>query len=167
MTLLSTLVPALQRELAVPGTFEDVFPDTTEDDLTASLADGFAEAQMWGFFPEMSLTQNGDDWDTSQDLSPSGGSLVVYFAAARIIRAQLRNTYTVERYKAGPAEVEFNRAATVLKDELDYLTERIAALIDDAKRGAIPLVTVHDNYWARGAGLLPFGVPGYWYAWEI
>jgi len=167
MTLLSTLVPSLQREVAVPGTFADVFPDTSDDDLTQTLADGFGEAQMWGFFPQMTLTENGDDWETSEDLSASGGTLVVLFAAGRIIRAQLRNLNTLERYKAGPAEVEFGKAASVLKDELDYITGRIAALIQESKRGLIPLATVHDNYWARGAGLVPFGIPGYWYAWEL
>jgi hypothetical protein len=167
MTLLSTLVPSLQREIAVPGTFADVFPDTSDDDLVDTLADGFAEAQLWGFFPTMSLVEAGDDWDTSEDLSPSGGVLIVYYAAARIIRAQLRNLNTVERYKAGPAEVEFQRAASVLKDELDYLTSRIADLVVDAKRGTIPLAHVHDNYWARslaGAGL---PIAAGWYPWEL
>ncbi|MGN5511038.1 hypothetical protein, partial [Campylobacter coli] len=73
MTAMSTLVPALQRELAVPGTFEDVFPDTDETMLTDLLADGFAEAQLNGFFPTISMAVDEDleppSWATTPDLS--------------------------------------------------------------------------------------------------
>jgi len=155
MTALSALVPLLKRELAVPGTFDDTFPDTGDTDLVASLADGFGEAQLWGFFPDMALTAAGADWTTSAELSRSGGALVTLFTAARILRAQIRSLNTGERYKAGPTEVEFQRGVTILKDELAYITQRLKDLIDAAQaaaRGARS-ATVHDNYLARGGGI--------------
>lgn len=157
MTALSTLVESLKREVAVPGTFDETFPSTMDSDLVATLADGFGEAQLWGFFPTLSLdpvlTVDEQDWETSKPLSPGGATLVVLFAAARILRAQIRSLSTMERYKAGPVEVETQRAAGVLKDELDYVTTRISDLIKDAKTRGGVMVTVHDNYLNRGGGI--------------
>lgn len=155
MTALSSYVDPLKRELAVPGTFDDTFPSTLDTDLVGSLADGFSEAQLWGFFTTLTLMEDNGDWETSEALSGAGGTLVTLFAAGRIIRAQIRALNTTERYKAGPAEVEFGRAATVLKTELDYINGRIKDLIDEAKlaaRGTLS-ATVHDNYYARGGGV--------------
>lgn len=152
MTALSTLTDALKRELAVPGTFDDVFPDTGDSDLVGSLADGFAEAQLQGFFPTMSLTQNGGGWETSEDLSLSGGALIVIFASMRTIRAQLRNLKTVEKYKAGAAEFETQQAATILKAELDFLQKRLDDIIAAARtatRVSGTLAGVYDNYLSR------------------
>lgn len=156
MTALSTYVDPLKRELAVPGTFDDTFPDTLDTDLIGSLADGFAEAQLWGFFTTLTLTSDNDpvagDWVTSEDLSGSGGALVILFAAGRILRAQIRALNVTERYKAGPAEVEFGKSASALRAELDYINNRIKDLIAEAKlaaRGTLS-ATVHDGYYARG-----------------
>lgn len=154
MTALSTLVPALQRELAVPGAFDTEFPNTTTDNLRDSLADGFAEAQLYGFFPDMTLTQDGGgDWLTEPDLSGAGGALVIIFTSMRIIRANLRSLLTSERYKAGPAEMEIQRSANLLRDELKFLKERLDSIVADSRAAARPLTTVHDNYLARGGGV--------------
>jgi hypothetical protein len=166
MTALSTLVPALQRELAVPGAFYTEFPDTTTDDLLDSLADGFAEAQLYGFFPDMSLIEDVDgDWITSQDLSGSGGALVVIFTSMRIIRANLRSMLTSERYKAGPAEFEIQRSANLLRDELKFLKERMDALVAQAKQAAraASSAIVFDGYLARGGGITEGGLFAYEY----
>lgn len=157
MTAISELVPALKRELAVPGTFEDVFPLTEDVDLTMSLADGFAEAQLYGFFPTLALEDLGDDWETSQDLSASGAALVVIFTSMRIIRASLRSLLTSERYKAGPAEMEIQRSANLLRDELKFLKERLDGLVSNAKAAARPVTAVFDNYLARGGGITQAG----------
>lgn len=158
MTALSELVPALKRELAVPGTFADTFPQTEDTDLTASLADGFAEAQLYGFFPDLTLEDDGGgDWDTSQDLSGSGAALVIIFTSMRIIRASLRSLLTNERYKAGPAEMEMQRSAMLLRDELKFLKERLDGLVANAKAAARPPVAVFDNYFARGGGITQVG----------
>jgi len=157
MTALSTLVESLKRELAVPGQFDETFPVTADSDLIGTLADGFGEAQLWGFFPTLALTpttvDGEEDWETNAPLSAAGATLVVLFAAARVLRAQIRAFNTMERYKAGPVEVETQRAAGVLKDELDYVTTRISDLIKDAKTRGGVMVTVHDNYYARGGGI--------------
>jgi hypothetical protein len=157
MTAISELVPALKRELAVPGTFEDVFPLTEDVDLTMSLADGFAEAQLYGFFPTLTLDDLGDDWETSQELSGSGAALVVIFTSMRIIRASLRSLLTSERYKAGPAEMEIQRSANLLRDELKFLKERLDGLVSNAKAAARPATAVFDNYLARGGGITQAG----------
>ena len=160
MTQLSDLVPALQRELAVPGTFEDVFPDTTADDLADSLADGFAEAQLRGFFSRLTLEGTGPNRSTSEDLSAAGQALVVIFTSIRIIRAQIRALSTGERYKAGNTEYEINRSAMLLRDELAFLTNRLDDLIAEGKYGKAPLAVVIDGYLARN------GSVGAFYAWE-
>jgi hypothetical protein len=163
MTALSTLVPALQRELAVPGMFEAEFPNTTDIDLAHSLADGFAEAQLYGFFPTLTLDDLGDDWETSQDLSASGAALVIIFTSIRIIRASLRTLLTSERYKAGPAEVETQRSANLLRDELKFLKERLDGIVADQRSAARPMTAVFDNYLARGGGITGGGLFAYEY----
>lgn len=155
MTAISTLVEPLKRELAIPGTFAGLFPDTTDLQLIAALADGFAEAQLWGFFPDTALVfdEPNDEWDSTPDLSLAGGALVVIYTSMRFIRSQIRNLTTEERYKAGPVEFETKRAASTLKAELDYLQSRLDGLIANAKekaRMSAGMATVFDNYIARG-----------------
>lgn len=150
MTALADLVEPLKRELAVPGVFEDTFPDTSDEELAATLADGFAEAQLMGFFPDMTLG-TAPAYETSAPLSLPAGSLVVLFASSRVLRAWLRSLSTGERYKAGPVEYETTRAANLLRDELATINNRLQAVITDARRagrGAVS-VSVLDNYWAR------------------
>lgn len=159
MTAISTLAPALKRELAVPGTFDEVFPDTFDTDLIGALADGFGEAQLYGFFPDVTLTLiPGDpvDWEAAPDLSAAGSALITIFTSMRIIRAQLRSLNSGERYKAGATEFEVNRSSTLLRDELKYLKERLDGLVTQARRPATS-VAVFDNYFARGGGITSFG----------
>lgn len=149
MTLLSSLVDPLKRELAVPGTYDDVFPDTGDAELTGALADGFSEAQLRGYFPTLTLTEVSDDYQTSEDLSLAGGAVVVIFTSMRILRAQIRAINTLERYKAGPTEFELQKAATLLKTELDYLQKRLDDIIAESKAASRPLAVQLDNYAAR------------------
>jgi hypothetical protein len=165
VTAISTLVPALKRELAVPGTFDTVFPNTTDADLIGSLADGFAEAQLFGFFKDMSLTAVDttvppdaitDDWETSADLSAAGGALVVIYASIRSIRAQLRSLKANQRYKAGPVEFETGQPASVLTEELKFLQKRLDDIIKNAEgaaRASAGLATVFDGYLARNCAM--------------
>ena len=151
MTSLETLVEPLKRELAIPGVFADVFPSTSDDDLQAALADGFAEAQLWGFFPTVTVAENNGVFETSKDLSAAAGALILAFTATRILRSQLRSLNSMERYKAGPVEYETQRAASALKAELDYLTSYLNKLIEQGQRASntASLATVFDNYQAR------------------
>lgn len=155
MTALSTLVESLKQELAVPGTFEDVFPDTDDDALLLALANGFAEAQLYGFFPDVTLDQTGVtgdtdyEFDTDPDLSLSGGALVVIFTSMRFLRSSIRAINLLEKYKAGPVEFEISKSSNALKAELDFLQKRLDDIIDNAKDAARPLAAVFDNYLAR------------------
>lgn len=155
MTDLADLVEPLKRELAVPGQFAVAFPGTGDTDLESSLADGFAEAQLQGFFGTLTL----DDTETSEELSAAGGALVILFTGMRIIRAQLRQTLTMEKYEAKTGTgFELQRSANLLRDELSYMNDRLSSLILDARRSRAPLAVMLDNYssrvaqqfWARG-----------------
>ena len=153
MTDLATLVEPLKRELAVPGVFDDVFPDTGDQDLENTLLDAFAEAQLQGFFSDMTVAAG----ETSADLSAAGGALIVLFAAHRVIRAQLRNLVLNVRYKAGSAEMEQQRSSQLLKEELVFLRSRVDDLVKVARRSGGRSVHVLDNYLARDAANSPLG----------
>ena len=153
MTNLRTLVEPLKREVAVPGTYDDVFPDTDDDALAASLADAFAEAQLQGFFGDIELTvvtemSGRSDYITSRDLSAAGGALVVLFAGLRILRASLRSLSQSSTYKAGSVEYSTSQMTTVIRDELAAMRSRIDALVLDGKRSG-RAVSVHDGYAGR------------------
>lgn len=152
MTDLRTLVEPLKREVAVPGTYDDVFPDTDDDQLAASLADAFAEAQLQGFFGDLTLAVDNQasptTYETSQDLSAAGGALVVLFAGLRILRASLRSLSQSSTYKAGSVEYSTAQMTTVIRDELAAMRARIDALVLDGKRSGRS-VAVHDGYAGR------------------
>jgi hypothetical protein len=143
MTALSTLVPALQRELAVPGTFADVYPNTGKKDLVGSLADAFAQCRLDGFFKDVALDittpleqPDYDQWVTT-----------------------LRSMTTSSTYKAGSVEASQSTSATVLRAEMDYLVQRQKDLIEAGTRGARTCSAVQvDGYLAR----LHYGQPSYY-----
>lgn len=158
MTALATLVEPLKRELAVPGTFDTEYPDSDDAVLEASLADGFGEAQLRGFFPTYELLETNGSFETSEDLTAAGAALVLIFTSMRILRAHLRSLTTNERYKAGNVEFETSRAATLLRDELKFLSERLNAIIADGQRASrVVQVAVFDNYGVRTALQLGVG----------
>lgn len=160
MTDLATLVEPLKRELAIPGVFEDVFPDTDDTALTESLKDGFAEAQLSGYFTDVTLTGG----ETSSDLSLAGGALIVLITSMRILRAQLRSLNMNERYKAGPVEFETNKSTNLLRDELAYMRTRLQDLLANARRSTSQIY-VNDGYFARAAAYSDYGA-FYGYEWR-
>jgi hypothetical protein len=130
MTALATLVEPLKRELAVPGTFDTIFPDTDDTALEGSLADGFGEAQLRGFFPTFELTEDDGAYETTEDLTAAGAALVLIFTSMRIIRAQLRALTSSETYKAdrhglrpvrAPRAADRRHRAAVTHDEVPAL----------------------------------------------
>lgn len=158
MTVLNTLVPALKREVAVPGTFDDVFPQTGTNDLIGSLADGFSQAKLeGGWFPNVVLDTSSLDkteWFTDPDLSDAGGALVVIYASIQILHSLLRlqGASTTATYKAGSVEYSTQASATILRAEIDYLTERKNALIAQGTTGAVTCSARQvDGYLARVA----------------
>ena len=49
MTDMTTLVPALKREVAPPGQYDTQYPGSTDEELAAYLMDGLAFAQLEGY----------------------------------------------------------------------------------------------------------------------
>ncbi len=146
MTDLSSLVESFQREVAIPGTFETAYPDTSDDDLIATLADAFAQAQLDGFFPASVLDPLAGT--VTPDLSVPASALIVIYAGMRWIRAELRTMNSNTRYKAGPVEYETSRPVQLLTQLLKDLTTRRDALLEAAQIGR-SLDQVLDGYFGR------------------
>jgi len=144
---LADLVEPLKRELAVPGDYDTVFPNTDDGALADSLADGFSEAQLDGYFSESTLDLN--DLTVTPDYSAAGGFLIVIYAGMRIIRAQMRALNLSEKYSAGPVSYEIERSSTLLREELKYLISRRDDLVSQAKKSGGTVV--FDSYFTRSA----------------
>ena len=147
MSDLALLVEPLKRELAVPGDYDTVFPNTDDTGLLDSLADGFAEAQLDGYFSDYTLDLV--TYLTTPDFSAAGGSLIILYTGMRIIRAQMRALNLSEKYNAGPVSYEIQRSSTLLREELQYLIGRRDALVAQAKKSGA--TTVFDAYFTRSA----------------
>jgi len=143
---LADLVEPLKRELAVPGDFETIFPNTDDQGLLDSLADGFSEAQLDGYFSDYAVDL--DTYLVAPDYSNAGGALVILYAGMRIIRAQMRALNLSEKYSAGPVAYEIQRSSTLLREELKYLISRRDELVSQAKHSDI---AVYDAYFTRSS----------------
>lgn len=148
MSDLNDLVEPLKRELAVPGEYDTIFPNTSDDDLLNSLADGFSEAQLDGYFSDYTLDL--ETFETDPDVSAGGGALIVIYAGMRIIRAQMRALTLTEKYQAGNVSYEVGRSANLLREELRYLEQRKADLVRQASNAGAD-TTQYDNYFTRSA----------------
>lgn len=147
MTDLATLVESLKREVAIPGQFEAEYPGVDDEALEATLADAFGEAQLQGFFLDLSLPAE-PPYLTSQDLSAAGSALVVIFAGMRLLRHKLRAASQSQRFKAGPVEYQTASMTSVIKDELASLRSRLDDLILQGRRSGRS-VQVSDTYATR------------------
>jgi len=163
-------VEALKRELAVPGEFATVFPNTSDDDLAAALGDAFGEAQLDGFFGAMVLDPNL--LTVTPGLSSGGGALCVIYGGVRTIRAQLRNMKNRQKYEAAGVIYEVETSASVLTEELKEFRQRKDGLLALVLRQARGNNAVHvtDGYLTRSRGYFPtgyFGEFGSFYGYEI
>jgi hypothetical protein len=165
-TDLSTLVDSFKREVATPGTFATTYPSTSENDILGTLADGFAEAQLDGFFPTYTLdpdtstvTNTADADPTTNGLSLAGQALVVIYAGTRMIRAAFQASKATTRYKAGPVEYETSSSATVVVQLLRDLGDRKKAMIDLARGQTVDYVL--DAYYGRLTRFFPDELPRY------
>ena len=169
-TPLANLVEPLKREVAVPGAFDTIFPDTGDDDLIGALADGFAECRLDGFFGG-----NVVDLDTnmiSPAISSGAAALIVIYSGIRIIRSQLRNMNSHVKYEAAGAIYEVDTAASVLTQELRDFAERkrelLTLFLRQQRAGQSVFVT--DGYLTRSRGYFPvtyWGEFGTFYAEEV
>lgn len=169
-TALADYVEALKREVAVPGEFDGVFPDTSDTDLANSLADAFAQAQLDGFFGTMELNTGTNV--VTPGLSSGAGALVIIYAGERIIRAQLRNLKNRQKYEAAGATYEVETSASILTEELKSIQKRkedlLALILRQSRSGQA--VFVSDGYLTRVRGYFPsgyFGEFGSFYGYEL
>ena len=122
MTALADLIAPLNREVAVPGTFANVYPGTSDGDLLGALADAFSAAQIDGFFLRQSLV--GSSGVVEPELSPAGGALIVTYAGERMVNAQILNLRSRVAYEAGSVKYEVEASASVLVQLLKNIAER-------------------------------------------
>ena len=151
MTDLLDHVDSLKRLVAPPGEFVTLYKSATDDDLVGSLADGFAEAQLDGFF--IGPTGNVIDVDQgtiAPDLSVPQARLVVLYATVALIQARLLNLKNQVRYEAKGAIYETTQNATILTTLLKQFSDRKAAIVLRMQTlGAGSAFTMADAYFIR------------------
>lgn len=130
---LADLVPSLKRALAAPGEFDSIFPNSTDADLSGTVADAVAECMLDGFLRTTVLDVNAET--TTPDLTSPQQALVILYAMARVVTARVANLKNRTRYKAGPTEVDTEQSATVLVQLLKDITDRKRQILDDARIG--------------------------------
>lgn len=159
MSDLSELVEPLKRAVAVPGAFADTFPSTSDDDLAAVLLDAFAEAQLYGFFSEVVVD---DDGITTPDIERASTALVVLFAANRILEVEVGNRKSHVRFEAGGAVFEQDQGTQLLTQRLKDLAERKRDLLARADRASYDGTTLSaDLYFIKS--VLSYGGADYGY----
>jgi hypothetical protein len=162
MSALADLVEGLKREVAVPGTFATVFPETTDDDLEEALKDAFAQAALDGFFA--SSTLDLDDGEVTPDLSLGASALVIIYAGIRFLTADLLNRKTHIRYEASGAVFEQDTGASLLVEALKGLRAKkdaMLAAVQAGQRAGIG-ITMVDGYVVKAVDFdrLEIGGPG-------
>lgn len=127
---LADATDSLRFLVARPGTFDDLYPETTDDMLIQVLMDGLAEAHLEGLL----LTYLSDiDGLLTPALDSGQAALVILFAAIRFLTAELLNRNLSVRYKAGSAEYETSQSSNLLRDLLRRLQDqkdRLIAAVD-------------------------------------
>lgn len=154
MTDLADLVDPLKREVAVPGTFATMFPDTKDDDLIGTLADGLAETQLDGWM--LGLRLDLDTNLTTPDLSLAGRALIVVYSGIRILRNALANQSSHVRYESAGNVYETDRGAGLMKEALSDLNKRRAGLIDLRLKRSGTAVYTRDGYMVRANAFYAF-----------
>ena len=145
------LVPALKRSIAVPGTFADVFPTTSDTDLAGTLGDSFAEAQLDQFFETYTMV---DDTTITEDLTRPEQALVIIYATVRILQSEIRNRKTHKRYEAGSTVFEEDQGSATLVELLREYKDRKKELRAQGVNGeAGAAFYMADLYLMRAAGI--------------
>lgn len=117
-----SLIGWLQRQVAVPGMFTSTFPESSDDDITGALCDGFCRAQLDGWLAGVTL--NLESSQTTPDISLTAQAIVVIYTSINWIQNQLTNLVTSTKYEApGPVIAESQRSASVLAERLKELQE--------------------------------------------
>lgn len=167
MTDLSDLNDSLKRAVAAPGEFATVFGSATDDDVTGALMDGFAEAQLDGWFtPSWGglITLDVDANTVTPDITNAQGALIVIYAAYRLITARLFNLKTHVKYSASGADYETDQAASLLTTMLKQMADRKAQLYQKALySGANAAFHMADGYYLAATQIyaLPYASEPY------
>lgn len=123
---LTDLVESLERSVSPPD--EDLYANVTDQQWVGYLADAFWSARVEaGLFSGYFINENDEiepESPTDPDLSRDQQQIIVLYATLSIITQSIRNTNTLFRAKAGPAEFETQNSATALKDVLAELQRR-------------------------------------------
>lgn len=155
---LISLVESLKRFVAVPGGFDNFFPDALDDDLIGCLADGFARAQLDGFFISAQYARALDLSTSIVDppLALAEGALVVLYAGKRLVQSQLLNLKTTTKYEAKGLIYDVQQAATVLTALLKEYNDELQQLVILSRRsGAGRAFVMADAYFIRATGYYP------------
>jgi hypothetical protein len=150
VTDLADLVDSLKRAVAPPGEFSTLYANATDDDVVGQLMDGFAEAQLDGWFTAAWGGQKSLDVDSglvTPDLAQPQQALVVIYSAYRMIYTRLLNLKTHTRYEARGAVYENDQAATLLSTLLKQFADRKELLYKKALySGANAAFHMADGY---------------------
>lgn len=170
MTALASYIPALKREVALPGEYDTEYPNSDDGELLGGLADAFGQAQLDGFLGTVTLDLVTSE--TDPDISLAAGGLLVLYAAVRILQIKLVKLPVSTRYKAGPVEYQVDSSAGAVTALLKALEARKAALLENVLRAGRASNAVHvtDGYLVRSQGYFPngtWGEIGGFYGWEL
>lgn len=160
MEELADAVDSLRYLVARPGTFEQFYPETTEDMVISVLVDALAEAHLEGLLLDYDADEDGV---LTPSLTQGQVALVVLFGAVRFLRAELLNRNTSVTYKAGSAVYETTQSTNILRDILKgLLAQRDRAVeLSGTSGGAAAAFYMADQYLAR-VWETPFVVTAGW-----
>lgn len=152
MSELIEIVPALKRAVAVPGTFDSIFPETDDSELAALLGDAVAEAQLDGFLSGYEL--DVDFLEVTPDLTLPMVALLTIYAGHRVLVNEIRNRKNHVRYEAGPTVFEEDQTASMLNELLRQTNDRKKDLVEQARLGQLDGgVYVADMYVSKAVGM--------------
>lgn len=159
MSDLADLVEPLKREVAVPGTFATVFPETTDEDLAGSLLDAFAQAQLDGF---LGTSMADEDGVVTPDLSRGAQGLLVIYAGIRLLTTDLINRKSHTRYEAKGSVFEQDQGASILVEALKGLRAKKDSLIALAQANTRAMIgtTMVDGYYIKAVDFYTAEVTG-------
>lgn len=156
---LADLVDSIKLEVSPPG--QDLFPDASDDEWAARLANAFWNARIDGMLPgyvesDGLVTPITGDTDMPRDLQ----QVIVFMAAYDTVFLKLLNTQTGFRAKAGSVEYETSSSAQILRDLANSLRDRYLLLLRRlSDLGYVPTYVI-DSYIAREVALS--AGDGYW-----
>lgn len=154
-TDLSEHVEWFKREVAVPGTFGTLFPETTDDDLAAALVDGLYRAKLDGWMP--TVEADADTFETNIAITQTAVAIIVVYSAIKFVQNQITNMPTGQRYEApGGIVADTQRSAQVLTQRLKELNEERKGLLElrnGASRRPATSISMFDGYEVRMGNL--------------